>query len=171
MLPAGADSIIYPSPGAVASFAAGYVKIRWTLWSELVIGMVTAFQAGLLLLMNSTTNIWLCYVAYILFRGSHQFLVPIAMYVLLLRTCSHSSSQVSARGSPVLPFFPSFQIATSLSKELCALVFGVNTFFATVLKTIITIIVADKRGLGLSVRPQVGMRGHLGWTWSLNVAG
>uniref|UniRef100_A0A8C0FK88 Solute carrier family 19 member 1 n=1 Tax=Bubo bubo TaxID=30461 RepID=A0A8C0FK88_BUBBB len=112
--------------GAGASFAAGYVKIRWTLWSELVIGVVTAFQAGLLLLMNTTSNIWLCYAAYVLFRGSYQFLVPVAI----------------------------FQIATSLSKELCALVFGVNTFFATVLKTIITIIVADKRGLGLSVHPQ-----------------
>uniref|UniRef100_A0A8C3JUS6 Solute carrier family 19 member 1 n=1 Tax=Calidris pygmaea TaxID=425635 RepID=A0A8C3JUS6_9CHAR len=112
--------------GAVASFAAGHVKIRWTLWSELVIGVVTAFQAGLLLLMNTTSNIWLCYVAYVLFRGSYQFLVPIAI----------------------------FQIATSLSKELCALVFGVNTFFATLLKTIITIIVVDKRALGLSVHPQ-----------------
>ncbi|EOA97568.1 Folate transporter 1, partial [Anas platyrhynchos] len=57
------------------------------------------------------------------------------------------------RRSPPSPS-PSFQIATSLSKELCALVFGVNTFFGTVLKTIITIIVADKRGLGLSVHPQ-----------------
>uniref|UniRef100_A0A8C8SK35 Solute carrier family 19 member 1 n=1 Tax=Pelusios castaneus TaxID=367368 RepID=A0A8C8SK35_9SAUR len=112
--------------GAITAFAAGYVKIRWALWSTLVIGTVTAFQAGLLLLMNSTSNIWLCYVAYILFRGSYQFLVPIAI----------------------------FQIAASLSKELCALVFGVNTFFATVLKTIITIIIADKRGLGLSVHPQ-----------------
>ncbi|KAM4669752.1 reduced folate transporter [Amazona ochrocephala] len=112
--------------GAVASFAAGYLKIRWTLWSELVIGMVTAFQAGLLLLMNTTSNIWLCYAAYVLFRGSYQFLVPIAI----------------------------FQIATSLSKELCALIFGINAFFATVLKTIITIIVADKRGLGLPVHPQ-----------------
>ncbi|NWJ06106.1 S19A1 protein, partial [Crypturellus undulatus] len=112
--------------GAVASFAAGYLKIRWTLWSELVIGAVTAFQAGLLILMNTTSNIWLCYAAYVLFRGSYQFLVPIAI----------------------------FRIATSLSKELCALVFGVNTFFATVLKTIITIIVADERGLGLSVHPQ-----------------
>ncbi|XP_037252405.1 reduced folate transporter isoform X2 [Falco rusticolus] len=112
--------------GAGASFAAGYVKIHWALWSELVIGVVTAFQAGLLLLMNTTSNIWLCYTAYVLFRGSYQFLVPIAI----------------------------FQIATSLSKELCALVFGVNTFFATVLKTIITIIVADRRGLGLSVHPQ-----------------
>ncbi|KFQ98324.1 Folate transporter 1, partial [Opisthocomus hoazin] len=112
--------------GAIASFTAGYVKIRWKLWSELVIGMVTAFQAGLLLLMNTTSSIWLCYAAYVLFRGSYQFLVPIA----------------------------TFQISASLSKELCALVFGVNTFLATVLKTIITIIVADKRGLGLSVHPQ-----------------
>lgn len=69
------------SPGAIASFAAGYVKIRWTLWSELVIGVVTAFQAGLVLLMNTTSNIWLCYTAYVLFRGSYQFLVPIAMCV------------------------------------------------------------------------------------------
>ncbi|NXL87343.1 S19A1 protein, partial [Alectura lathami] len=112
--------------GAIASFAAGYLKIRWALWSALVIGVVTAIQAGLLLLMNTTGNIWLCYATYVLFRGSYQFLVPIAI----------------------------FQIATSLSKELCALVFGVNTFFGTVLKTIITIIVADKRGLGLSVHPQ-----------------
>uniref|UniRef100_A0A2K6GW67 Solute carrier family 19 member 1 n=1 Tax=Propithecus coquereli TaxID=379532 RepID=A0A2K6GW67_PROCO len=51
-----------------------------------------------------------------------------------------------------LPF--SFQIASSLSKELCALVFGVNTFFATILKTVITLIVSDKRGLGLVVHSQ-----------------
>ncbi|KAG8559408.1 hypothetical protein GDO81_017326 [Engystomops pustulosus] len=112
--------------GAITSFTAGYVKIRWSLWSELVIGVVTAFQAGLLILMNTTSNIWICYVAYILFRSSYQFLVPIAI----------------------------FQIASSMSKELCALVFGINTFFATILKTIITIIIADKRGLALSVHPQ-----------------
>lgn len=55
--------------------------------------------------------------------------------------------------SAAFPF--SFQIASSLSKELCALVFGVNTFLATVLKTIITLIVSDKRGLGLPVHSQV----------------
>lgn len=67
------------SPGAITAFSAGYVKIRWALWSELVIGGVTAFQAGLLFLMSTTSNIWLCYGAYILFRGSYQFLVPLAM--------------------------------------------------------------------------------------------
>ncbi|XP_048056852.1 reduced folate transporter [Megalobrama amblycephala] len=112
--------------GAITSFAAGYVKIRWNLWSELVIGVITAAQAGLLLLMGLTGNIWVCYVAYALFRGFYQFLVPIAI----------------------------FQIASSLTKELCALVFGVNTFLGTILKTVITLIVADKRGLALDVHSQ-----------------
>ncbi|XP_051854271.1 reduced folate transporter [Antechinus flavipes] len=112
--------------GALTAFAAGFVRIRWALWSELLIGAVTGLQAGLVLLMYTTRNIWLCYAALVFFRGFHQFLVPIA----------------------------TFQIASSMTKELCALVFGVNTFLATILKTIVTIIVADKRGLGLPVRSQ-----------------
>lgn len=112
--------------GAITSFAAGFVKIQWALWAKLIIGVVTAVQAGLIFLMYSTSSIWLCYVSFVLFRGFYQFLVPIAI----------------------------FQIASSLSKELCALVFGINTFLATVLKTIITLIVSDKRGLGLQVHSQ-----------------
>ncbi|XP_026986106.1 reduced folate transporter isoform X3 [Sagmatias obliquidens] len=112
--------------GAITSFAAGFVKIRWALWAELIIAVVTVLQAGLVFLMYRTSSIWLCYSAFVLFRGSYQFLVPIA----------------------------TFQIASSLSQELRALVFGVNTFLATVLKTIITLVVSDKRGLGLPVRSQ-----------------
>ncbi|XP_066543380.1 reduced folate transporter isoform X2 [Amia ocellicauda] len=111
---------------AASTLLAGFVKIRWKLWSELVIGIITGIQAALLLLMTTTSNIWVCYVAYALFRSSYQFLVPIAI----------------------------FQIASSLTKELCALVFGVNTFLSTILKTIITIIVSDKRGLGMAVHSQ-----------------
>lgn len=66
------------SPGALTSFAAGFVKIRWVLWARLVIAVVTLLQAGLVFLMYKTDNIWLCYVAFVLFRGSYQFLVPIA---------------------------------------------------------------------------------------------
>lgn len=111
---------------ALTSFTAGFVKIRWNVWSELVIGVITALQAGLLLLMVTTDNIWVCYMAYVLFRGFYQFLVPIA----------------------------TFQIASSLTKELCALVFGINTFLGTILKTIINLIFSDKRGLALDVHSQ-----------------
>ncbi|EHB00266.1 Folate transporter 1 [Heterocephalus glaber] len=119
--------------GAIMSFAAGFLKIRWALWSKLVIAAVTASQAGLVFLLYNTKtlaqhpyNIWLCYAAFVIFRGAYQFLVPIA----------------------------TFRIASSLSKELCALVFGINTFLATVLKTCITLVVSDKRGLGLPVHSQ-----------------
>lgn len=61
------------------SFSAGFVKIRWALWSKLVIASVIAIQAGLVFCMVSmSTNIWILYVAYVLFRGAYQFLVPIA---------------------------------------------------------------------------------------------
>lgn len=63
----------------MTSFVASFVKIRWSLWSELVIGIITALQASLLLLMGTTDSIWTCYIAYTLFRGFYQFLVPIAM--------------------------------------------------------------------------------------------
>lgn len=67
-----------PPSGTLTSFTAGFVKIQWNLWSTLVIAVVTAVQAGLLLVMGTTDNIWVCYVSYILFRGFYQFLVPIA---------------------------------------------------------------------------------------------
>ncbi|XP_070711605.1 reduced folate transporter [Pempheris klunzingeri] len=111
---------------AITSFTAGFVKIQWNVWSELVIGVITAVQAALLFLMYTTDNIWICYLAYVIFRGFYQFLVPIA----------------------------TFQIASSLTKELCALVFGINTFFGTILKSIINLIISDKRGLGLDVHTQ-----------------
>ncbi|XP_042093798.1 reduced folate transporter isoform X3 [Ovis aries] len=64
--------------GALTSFAAGFVRIRWALWARLVIAVVTVLQAGLVFLMYKTNDIWLCYAAFVLFRGSYQFLVPIA---------------------------------------------------------------------------------------------
>ncbi|XP_040888246.1 reduced folate transporter [Toxotes jaculatrix] len=111
---------------AATSFVAGFVKIRWNVWSELVIGIITAVQAGLLLLMVTSNNLWVCYITYVLFRGFYQFLVPIA----------------------------TFQIASSLTKELCALVFGINTFLGTILKSIIILIFADKSSLALDVHTQ-----------------
>lgn len=54
-----------------------------------------------------------------------------------------------------VPSLRSFQIASSLTKELCALVFGINTFLGTLLKSIINLIFSDRRGLALDVHSQV----------------
>lgn len=48
-----------------------------------------------------------------------------------------------------------FQIAVNLSVERYALVFGINTFIALVIQTVITVIVVDQGGLRLPVHTQV----------------
>uniref|UniRef100_A0A2K6G2A4 Solute carrier family 19 member 3 n=1 Tax=Propithecus coquereli TaxID=379532 RepID=A0A2K6G2A4_PROCO len=47
-----------------------------------------------------------------------------------------------------------FQIAVNLSVERYALVFGMNTFIALVIQTIMTVIVVDQRGLNLQISIQ-----------------
>ena len=49
-----------------------------------------------------------------------------------------------------------FNIAERLASYSYGLVFGFNTFVALVLQTILTLIVVDKIGLALSIKPQVG---------------
>lgn len=48
-----------------------------------------------------------------------------------------------------------FQIAVNLSMERYALVFGINTFLALVVQTIVTVVVVDQRGLNLPISVQV----------------
>uniref|UniRef100_A0A673V4F5 Solute carrier family 19 member 3 n=1 Tax=Suricata suricatta TaxID=37032 RepID=A0A673V4F5_SURSU len=50
-----------------------------------------------------------------------------------------------------------FYIAVNLSVERYALVFGINTFVALVIQTVMTVIVVDNQGLGLPVNVQVSI--------------
>nr|XP_032828131.1 LOW QUALITY PROTEIN: reduced folate transporter-like [Petromyzon marinus] len=112
---------------ALASLAVGFLRVRWAVWGELLLGVVVALEAALLYAMNVTRSIWLCYAAYVLFRTVHQLLLTVA----------------------------TFQIGKELTRECSALVFGVSTFLATVLQTIMTLVVCDKLGpLSLSVHDQ-----------------
>lgn len=49
----------------------------------------------------------------------------------------------------------SYQIAANLNMRRYAFVFGVNTFMALLLQTILTLIVVDSFGLGLDIFSQV----------------
>lgn len=51
--------------------------------------------------------------------------------------------------------FIRYQIAASLSMQRYALVFGVNTFVALLLQSLLTLVVVDTAGLGLDVFTQV----------------
>ncbi|XP_004453920.1 thiamine transporter 2 [Dasypus novemcinctus] len=112
--------------GAATAFAVGYVKLNWDLLGELALAIFSVVNAGAILLMHYTDNIWVCYAGYLIFKSVYMLLITIAV----------------------------FQIAVNLSVERYALVFGINTFLALVIQTILTVIVVDPRGLNLPISIQ-----------------
>ncbi|KAM5164128.1 thiamine transporter 2 [Mantella aurantiaca] len=112
--------------GALSSLSVGYVKVNWEMSGELALAIFSAVNAGALFLMDYSFNIWMCYAGYLIFKSSYMLLITIA----------------------------TFQIAVNLTMERYALMFGMNTFVALALQTILTIIVVDSRGLGLDIVTQ-----------------
>ncbi|XP_075998846.1 solute carrier family 19 member 3b [Genypterus blacodes] len=112
--------------GAAAALSAGHIKVTWAVWGELALGFFSAVGAGAVFLMGLTSSIWLCYAGYIIFKSSYMLLITIT----------------------------TFQIASNLSMECYALTFGINTFAALSLQTLMTVIVVDEAALGLDIVTQ-----------------
>ncbi|XP_067315450.1 thiamine transporter 1 [Pseudorasbora parva] len=109
--------------GAFAAFVVGFVKVSWAVWGELALCIFSVVIAVCVYLMDTIRNIWVCYIAYTIFRATYMLLITIA----------------------------TFQIAANLSMKRYALVFGVNTFIALLLQTLLTVIVVDSAVLGLDI--------------------
>ncbi|XP_072313913.1 solute carrier family 19 member 3b [Eucyclogobius newberryi] len=112
--------------GAAAAFCVGHVKVTWAVWGELALGLFSAAGTGAVFLMALTSNIWVCYAGYVIFKSCYILLITIAV----------------------------FQIASNMSMECYALTFGINTFVALLLQTIVTLIVVDDTVLGLDIVTQ-----------------
>ncbi|XP_069745379.1 thiamine transporter 1-like isoform X2 [Narcine bancroftii] len=109
--------------GAVAAFTVGYIKISWSMWSEVALLIFSIVIVAVLYVMDIVRSIWVCYSCYIIFRIIYMMLITIATY----------------------------KIAANLSVELYALVFGVNTFVALALQTLLTLIVVESNILNLDI--------------------
>ncbi|XP_015347347.1 thiamine transporter 1 [Marmota marmota marmota] len=112
--------------GAIAVFMVGYIKISWSTWGEMTLSLCSLLIAAAVYVMDTVGDIWVCYASYVVFRTIYMLLITIA----------------------------TFQIAANLSMERYALVFGVNTFIALALQTLLTLIVVDASGLGLQIETQ-----------------
>ncbi|XP_053562481.1 thiamine transporter 1 [Bombina bombina] len=117
--------------GAVAVFAVGYIKTSWATWGELLLALFAIIISASVYIMVYIRNIWICYAAYVFFRIIYMLLITIS----------------------------TFQIAANLSMECYALVFGVNTFIALILQTLLTLIVVDSSVLGLDLFTQFQIYG------------
>ncbi|XP_060775017.1 thiamine transporter 1 [Neoarius graeffei] len=112
--------------GAFAAFTVGFIKVSWALWGELALCIFSIVIAVAVYVMDTVRNIWVCYASYVIFRATYMLLITIATY----------------------------QIAANLSMKRYALVFGMNTFVALLLQTLLTVVVVDSAGLGLDIFPQ-----------------
>lgn len=63
--------------GAAASVAVGHTTLNWSLWGELALGVFSALAAGSVYLMDLTSNIWICYACYIIFKSVYMQLITI----------------------------------------------------------------------------------------------
>ncbi|NXX12346.1 S19A2 protein, partial [Podargus strigoides] len=122
----GAVEAVSTLLGAVAVFVVGHIKTSWATWGEVALALFSFLIAAALYIMDTVCNIWVCYASYVVFRIIYMLLITIATY----------------------------QIAANLSVERYALVFGVNTFIALALQTLLTLIVVDASGLGLDIFTQ-----------------
>lgn len=77
----GAVTAISHLTGSLVAISLAYVKINWSLFGELCLGLVSVADAFFLFLSAQTSSIWIAYLMYILFRTAYTFLITIARYV------------------------------------------------------------------------------------------
>lgn len=101
-------------------------KINWDRYGEICLALASFLDFGILLVMSQAEHLWIMYAGYIFFRVAYQVMITTAQFNIVSRVASNSFG----------------------------FVFGVNTFFALGLQTILTLIVVDERVLGMKIRPQ-----------------
>ncbi|KAH8377162.1 hypothetical protein KR093_003734 [Drosophila rubida] len=108
--------------GAVGAVLAGLLKSNNHRQRYMLINNICGLFLGALLLMAALcNNVWVSYVAYILFCSVFYFIVTVAAAI----------------------------VAENLVDDSFGLVFGINTLVALILQTILTLIVVTDTGFGL----------------------
>lgn len=112
--------------GALAALLVGHLPVCWSVWGELSLSLLSLLMTLCIFGMDLFHNIWACYSLYVLFRTVYMLLITVA----------------------------TFQIAANLNMQRYALVFGVNTFVALLLQSLLTLVVVDSAGLRLDIYTQ-----------------
>ncbi|XP_058797969.1 thiamine transporter 2-like [Phymastichus coffea] len=122
----GAIEAVYTIISAVVVLGVGNLHFNWPLIGEAILSIFSMFEGVLMLITYASSNIWVLYTAYIAFGVIYHSIITIA----------------------------SFEVAKNLSEDSYGLIFGLNTFFALLLQSLLTYIVISKDVLGLNIRLQ-----------------
>lgn len=111
--------------GAAAAFLAGFLTSRtFAKFDIWVLTFCSLLEGAFILISSQTDSIWIAYTMYILFGVLYSFMITIA----------------------------SATVAKCLADDSFALIFGINTLFALVFQTLLTVIVIS--WLVFSIRDQ-----------------
>ncbi|VDM94256.1 unnamed protein product [Onchocerca ochengi] len=102
------------------------ISIDWDKWGEMALVLISSIDCGLLLTFSQARTINVMYICYICYRTLYQVMITIAQW----------------------------NLAKKMVSESYGLIFGLNSFVALILQALLTMIVVDKRGFGMAVRPQ-----------------
>jgi solute carrier family 19 (thiamine transporter), member 2/3 len=113
--------------GAISCLVAGFIPSEKFEKFDLWIMTACSLVEGTMIIVSSITEeIWIAYAMYISFGIIYMFMITLA----------------------------SATVAKNLEEDSFALIFGINTLFALVVQTILTVVVISETGLGLSKRGQ-----------------
>uniref|UniRef100_A0A915AAJ6 Reduced folate carrier n=1 Tax=Parascaris univalens TaxID=6257 RepID=A0A915AAJ6_PARUN len=116
----------YTASAATAILVMNVIPIDWDRWGEAALVIISTVDCLLLLVFSQAQSILLMYGCYIGYRTLYQVMITIAQW----------------------------NLARKMVCESYGLVFGLSSFTALILQAILTLIVVDKRGLGMDVRSQ-----------------
>ena len=63
---------------AAAAFFLSFVKVDWSVWGEITIGLMSLLDSAVLLFASSTHALWGVYLCHIIYRTTYAFLITIA---------------------------------------------------------------------------------------------
>lgn len=75
------NGIIEGTTDLVAAFAAllaSLLKVNWSVWGELTMGVFSLAQAFLLYFASQANQVWIAYLCHIIYRSSYSFMITIA---------------------------------------------------------------------------------------------
>ncbi|CAG7720962.1 unnamed protein product [Allacma fusca] len=122
----GAVEATHTALSAVLAFGVGHVKLPWNKWGDTFLSITSAVAGAALIILSQTTQINIAYVCYVIFRTIFQVTITVA----------------------------SAEVAQVISEDSYGLIFGINTFVALSLQTILTLVVADRKGLEMKEKEQ-----------------
>lgn len=67
---------------AVAAFMLSFLKVNWSVWGEITIGVLSLLDSLVLLFASSASQLWGVYLSHIIYRSTYSFLITIARWAL-----------------------------------------------------------------------------------------